>query len=160
MEPFFGISWEAQGKKRRKKRKEKKKEKKNPTLLVWKCQRAQETRRNGPKRQCSTCIATCNQPVLLNEKPKRIYHFHHHFSKQPLQLAFTVWIFPWRPQPHHYGSSQGERSPEGSLQPTLPRALGELPNELSAFLISLEIKGGCGRLKNMLVLYQYFKRLK
>lgn len=48
---------------------------------------------------------------------------------------------------------QGEESPEGSLQSTLPRALEELPNELSGFLMSLEIKGECGRLKNMLVLY-------
>lgn len=55
---------------------------------------------------------------------------------------------------------QGEESPEGSLQPTLPRALEELTSELSGFMMSLEIKGECGRLKNMLVLYQYFKRLK
>lgn len=36
---------------------------------------------------------------------------------------------------------QGEESAEGSLQPTLSRDLKELPNELSSFLMSLEIKG-------------------
>lgn len=36
---------------------------------------------------------------------------------------------------------QGGESAEGGLQPTLPRALKELPNELSGFLMSLEIKG-------------------
>jgi len=41
----------------------------------------------------------------------------------------------------------GEESPEGSLQPTLPRALEELTSELSVFLMSLEIKWECGRLK-------------
>lgn len=55
---------------------------------------------------------------------------------------------------------QGEDNPEGTLQPTPPRASEELPNELPVFLTSLEIKGECRRLKNTLVLYQYFKRLK
>lgn len=38
---------------------------------------------------------------------------------------------------------QGEDNPEGTLQPTPPRASEELPNELPVFLTSLEIKGEC-----------------
>lgn len=50
---------------------------------------------------------------------------------------------------------KGEERAEGGLQPTLPRALKEL-----RFLDESWNKGEYGRLKNMLVLYQYFKRLK
>ena len=71
---------------------------------------------NCPKMPYSTCIAVCNQPVLSSKKPKGIYRFHHHFSKQLLQLVFTAWMFPWRPQPHHFQQFTKE-SLEGSFQP-------------------------------------------
>lgn len=115
---------------------------------------------NGPKMWFSTCTATCSWPVLLREKANCSYHFSHHFSKQPLQPSFPVWTFPWRQTPHHSRLFTKQRRVQRvAYSPHYQEPWKSWQIELSGSLMSLEIKGECGRLKNMLVLYQYFKRL-
>lgn len=87
----------------------------------------------------------CNWPILSDENAKmhlllsptfNIYFFNltsFHFMDVSLE-AIT---------PSLMAVQQGKDNPEGTLQPTPPRASEELPNELPVFLTSLEIKGEC-----------------